>query len=554
MNIAPLLPVLDHLWQSTLFAAAAGLLTLAMRKNRARVRHGLWLAASVKFLVPFSVLIVAGSHVHWPKAQRAAASNWSAVAAGVSEPFTAPMAAVTPSAPSRPAANQLPAVLLGIWACGFLGIACSWAVRWRRLAAVVRAGSPVDLDLPIPAMASPTLVEPGVFGVFQPVLLLPAGIFERLTPAQLNSVITHELHHVRHRDNLIGALHMFVETVFWFHPLVWWIGKRMVEERERACDEGVLSAGNEPRVYAEAVLNVCKLYVESPLTCVSGITGANLKRRIEAIMTGRVGGDLHVVKKLGLAFAGMAALVAPILIGMLHSQPAKAQSAPAAVAEPVSRTVAAPAIPAPAAHDQAAQAQSNSAAASEEARKLRAANTRIDFTNTAMFAAYTQYGFPNQIEFRNTGTKNPTQIWRYKYLEAYHSNVEFEFAPKVSLGARINWPPQKTFEGQDPGRHGSIQPSIPLSSSTQLVNFALPLDTLSGSVDIIGRIVQIESDSSTDGPVVANIRDSVQAAQDTNLTYRATFILSPGSYVCRVLAREQATGRMFTDWIAFQLP
>ena len=90
---------------------------------------------------------------------------------------------------------------------------------------------------------------------------------------------------------------MFVETLFWFHPLVWWIGKRMVEERERACDEGVLSLGSEPRIYAEAILNVCKLYVESPLVCVSGVTGANLKRRIEAIMTNRTGQKLNRAKK-----------------------------------------------------------------------------------------------------------------------------------------------------------------------------------------------------------------------------------------------------------------
>jgi bla regulator protein blaR1 len=44
---------------------------------------------------------------------------------------------------------------------------------------------------------------------------------------------------------------MFVETVFWFNPLVWWIGKWMVEERERACDEEVLRLGGEPLVYAK---------------------------------------------------------------------------------------------------------------------------------------------------------------------------------------------------------------------------------------------------------------------------------------------------------------
>jgi bla regulator protein blaR1 len=51
----------NHLWQSTLFAITAGLLTLALRRNRAQVRYGLWLAASLKFLVPFSVLVAMGS-------------------------------------------------------------------------------------------------------------------------------------------------------------------------------------------------------------------------------------------------------------------------------------------------------------------------------------------------------------------------------------------------------------------------------------------------------------------------------------------------------------
>ena len=75
--------------------------------------------------------------------------------------------------------------------------------------------------LPIRAMSSPSLFEPGVFGVFRPVLLLPQGIFDRLTPAQLKAVIAHELCHVRHRDNLIAAIHMFVETRFGF---ILWCG------------------------------------------------------------------------------------------------------------------------------------------------------------------------------------------------------------------------------------------------------------------------------------------------------------------------------------------
>src|SRR5262249_21614727 len=200
------------------------------------------------------------------------------------------------------------------------------------------------LGLPIPALASQSLVEPGVFGVANPVLLLPASLFERLNPDQRNAVIAHEMYHVRRRDNLTAAFHMFVETVFWFHPVVWWIGTRMLEERERACDEGVLSTGSEPRLYAEAVLSVCKLYVEAPLECVSGIAGGNLKGRIEAIMTKRIAHDLHFAKTLGLAIAAMATLLAPVFIGMLHAPAALAQAAvPAPLPAPVAVATPAPA-------------------------------------------------------------------------------------------------------------------------------------------------------------------------------------------------------------------
>jgi len=54
-------PLANHLWQSTLFAAAVWLLTLALRQSRAAVRCALWLVASVKFLIPFSLLVRTGS-------------------------------------------------------------------------------------------------------------------------------------------------------------------------------------------------------------------------------------------------------------------------------------------------------------------------------------------------------------------------------------------------------------------------------------------------------------------------------------------------------------
>jgi bla regulator protein blaR1 len=316
--------IADHLWQSTLFAGVAGLLTRALRKNPARARHWIWFAASVKFLIPFSLFVALGSQIDWRTAPKTVSYVMPVIVDQLSEPFTASTASLPAPAPAK--ASWVPTILLAIWLCGAIGISCSWLVRWRRIRAAVRAGSHLTLDIPIKAMSSPTLLEPGVFGIFRPVLLLPAGITERLNPEQLKAVLAHELCHVRYCDNLTAAVQMFAETVFWFHPLVWWIGKRMVVERERACDEEVLRVIEEPQAYAEGILNVCKLYAETPLRCVSGITGSNLKHRIEAIMKNSTARRLSFGKKLALAVAATTALAVPIVVGIVNVPVLRAQS------------------------------------------------------------------------------------------------------------------------------------------------------------------------------------------------------------------------------------
>ncbi|HUI58475.1 MAG TPA: M56 family metallopeptidase, partial [Bryobacteraceae bacterium] len=118
-----------------------------------------------------------------------------------------------------------------------------------------------------------------------------------------------------------------VETVFWFHPFVWWIGKRMVCERERACDEEVLECGNSADSYAEAILQVCRFCLESPLPCASSITGSDLRHRIAAILSPRVIYRLHPIKKFMLAGLALAAVTGPLAIGVFHPPGACAQQA-----------------------------------------------------------------------------------------------------------------------------------------------------------------------------------------------------------------------------------
>src|SRR6185436_6306453 len=126
---------------------------------------------------------------------------------------------------------------------------------------------------------APTVLEPGVVGFLKPIVLLPTGIDTYLTARQFAAVLAHEVCHVRRRDNLTAAVHMLVEALFWFHPMVWWIGARLVAEREQACDEHVVAETAEPIAYAEGIISVCRRYVETPLMSVSGVGGADITAR-----------------------------------------------------------------------------------------------------------------------------------------------------------------------------------------------------------------------------------------------------------------------------------
>jgi uncharacterized protein (TIGR03435 family) len=196
----------------------------------------------------------------------------------------------------------------------------------RELEALRRLDTVAGMPKPIEVRSSRTALEPGIFGTVSPILLWPQGISERLDDKHLDAILAHELLHIRRRDNLVAAIHMLVETVFWFHPLVWWLGTRLVEERERACDEQVLELGSNRQVYAESILKICEFCVGSPLPCVSGMTGADLKRRIVRIMSDSVARKLDFRRKLLLAAAAILAVAAPIVAGVLHATQNRAVS------------------------------------------------------------------------------------------------------------------------------------------------------------------------------------------------------------------------------------
>jgi bla regulator protein BlaR1 len=347
--------VANHLWQSSVFGVAAWLTALQLRRNRAYVRHGIWLAASVKFLIPFSLLIDLGSFLRKPQpASLSLQTTLSSAMSVVGQPFSGlpghPM-----NAQSLPGHFTVlpPEVFAGVWVCGMVTVLLIWCTRWRKIYRALHRAVPVksgrELELlrrletlakvrrHIPMLRSVDMMEPGIFGIFHPLMLWPDRLSERLENEHIEGILAHELVHVRRHDNLTAAIHMLVEVIFWFHPMVWWIESRMLQERERACDEAVVQLAGRPEVYAEGLLKACRFCAESPLICVSGITGADLRDRIVRIMTEHLVQKMDLSRKLllgGLAFVSLAIPVALGLSAKLDAATTINVNSPSQLAEP----------------------------------------------------------------------------------------------------------------------------------------------------------------------------------------------------------------------------
>ncbi len=345
--------LLDHLWQSTLFALAAGLLTLAFRRSGAAVRYGLWFAASAKFLIPLDAFAAVGRRLGSAVRPPLEAPPAAAFFAKAAQPFShSPASSADPASAGAPAEHAMAAaahaaaaldpslVLAGIWALGSTMVVALWIARWAQVRSAVRSGAPLALAAPMPVLAAPWQREPGLVGLWQPVLLIPEGLTDHLGRPELDALLAHEACHLRRRDNLTAAIHMLVEALFWFHPMVWWIGARLIEERERACDEAVIRAGHSRAAYARSLVECCRLYLQSPLSCVAGASGADLIGRVRQIMTS---GPRSPVSRAGrslLIGAGVLAVATPLAAGWLTSPAGQEAAERMAVPAPVREAAA----------------------------------------------------------------------------------------------------------------------------------------------------------------------------------------------------------------------
>ncbi|HXW90468.1 MAG TPA: M56 family metallopeptidase [Terriglobales bacterium] len=102
------------------------------------------------------------------------------------------------------------------------------------------------------------LSVPAAIGFFQPMILLPAWTLSELSPEELNSILIHELAHLRRWDDWTNLGQRIIRALLFFHPAIWWIDRQLSLQREMACDDHVLSRIENPRSYAECLVTVAE--------------------------------------------------------------------------------------------------------------------------------------------------------------------------------------------------------------------------------------------------------------------------------------------------------
>jgi GWxTD domain-containing protein len=283
--------LLHSLWEGAIVAAVLGAMLLILRTARAR-----YLAACAALLVllalfTLTLLRLAPESAHSFPVKDRIVPEGNVVAEGVSSGYWRPdLATAAPWLALLWMAGVL--LMFGRYSVSCIsvqrfrrrGVCCApnaWQREVERLTARLRILRPVRL------LESCLADAPTVIGHFRPVILMPVGMLAGLSSAQIESILLHELAHIRRHDYLTNTLQRYVEGLLFYHPAVWWISAVIRREREHCCDDLAVSISGDPHEYARA-LAALEQNRFSPAAVAA--TGGSLVKRIHRLLYPRTSG------------------------------------------------------------------------------------------------------------------------------------------------------------------------------------------------------------------------------------------------------------------------
>ncbi|MCK9488058.1 MAG: M56 family metallopeptidase [Xanthomonadales bacterium] len=179
------------------------------------------------------------------------------------------------------------ALLAAAWLLGALVIGLRLLGDWRQLRRVIRDSLPapqalsaildrelarIGLRRPVRLRLTASYQVPGVYGLLRPVILMPVSLMLKLPADQIETLILHELAHVRRLDAIGNAIAIVARTLLYFHPLVHWLCRDLERHRETLCDELVMASPTDRIKYARAIsaVAICQHSAPAPLLTASG--------------------------------------------------------------------------------------------------------------------------------------------------------------------------------------------------------------------------------------------------------------------------------------------
>jgi hypothetical protein len=267
-----------------------------------------------------SLLLATLAAALWPVwGRRSAAAGhavWSAVLAGMLLLFAA--GPIVPAMPLRvladgPSPPLLPAFALVIYAALAVAMLLRVAAGCWMIRRLARAATPVDSGRSL--YESAAIVVPLAAGWIRPRILLPAG-WQAWDRRKLDAVLAHEDQHIRRRDSLVALLAAVNRSIFWFHPLAWWIERKLALLAEQACDDACVRALGDRERYARLLVEMAGAVEASDGRVIrhalSMAKPSHIRRRIDTIL------DANRPPAAGLSAAAWTALAAcsiPLIYG-----------------------------------------------------------------------------------------------------------------------------------------------------------------------------------------------------------------------------------------------
>lgn len=238
--------------------------------------------------------------------------------------------------------------IVGLWAV-CVGVLCLRLVRdWNVIRRIRARGGEIEesywierlahlrqvlgISYPVRLLSSTRATVPFVVGWLKPVVLLPAGILTGLSPVELEAILAHELAHVRRHDFLVNLLQTMVETLFFYHPAVWWVSGQVRQEREHCCDTIAAAYTGDRLVYARALVALEERR-RAPVALGVAASGGSLVTRIRRLVgespqrPGRSGWPIAALTLISGVLIALAAA------GGLNGQEQPPASAPGAQAQ-----------------------------------------------------------------------------------------------------------------------------------------------------------------------------------------------------------------------------